>query len=385
MSTVLFPGAKLPTGSRAGSLSMQDLRTPVLLWAGIGLAFLCLAFYVWGSWILSDVFRPVPVGPDPIPTNVLMVLRATEFIAFGIGMSMVFKFVILPLIREREIGFDGLLLINFLLIWWTDPIDNYFTYSFMYNGYAINMGGWANFIPGWGYPNHENLPEPLLMMCGFYLGFWILNVLFGCWALNALQRRWPRMSLAWRIAALFVALAVLDLVIENLIMRTGIAAYPGTVRSWTIFAGEVYQWPLYEAGIIAFVNLGFISLRYFKDDKGRTFVERGIERLQLSKGKKSLVTFLAIAGFVQPFFLFGYFVPYNLFAARSDTFPAYPSYMRNMICGEGTNLACPSYEWVPIPQRGAKWFVGPEDPRLPTSVRDAQGISKLAKDPYAWD
>ena len=88
--------------------------------------------------------------------------------------------------------------------------------------------------------------------------------------------------------------------------------------------------------IIAFVNTGFVCLRYFRDDKGQTFVEKGIDNLGYSAGRKKLVTFLALAGLIQPWFLIAYYLPYTLFVIHSDTFPAYPSYMRAEMCGEGT-------------------------------------------------
>lgn len=382
MNTLNTTNAK---AGRPGIAAMTRNSTPVMYWAALGAMFLCLAFYVWGSWILSDDFRPVPVGNDPIPLNVKIAVRAIEALAAAVALGMLWKCVFGPWIRNRELSFDGMLVLNLLLMWWADPIDNYVTVSFLYNGYTINMGSWASFIPGWGSPNPQNFAEPLLMMGGFYIGYWMLNVFLGCWLLGLLQRRLPNLAMGWRILLMFIPLAIIDLVVENLIMRSGAAAYPGVVRSFSLYPGEVYQWPLYEAAIVAFVSTGFTCLRYFKDDKGQTFVEKGVERLKISKGRKKLVTFLAIAGFVQPFFLIGYFLPYNLFAMRSDTAPAYPSYMRNLMCGEGSQYACPSYDWVPIPQRGSRIFVTPDDPRLPQEVRDAQGIKASGKDPYATE
>jgi Spirocyclase AveC-like len=373
----------VPSSVRSSNQLQVMRSTPAVYWAALGAAFLCLAAYVWGSWILSPDFRPSPVGLDPLPHNVWLSIRIVETIASLTIIGMLGIFVIRPLMKTGEIALDGMLVINFLLMWWTDPIDNYINFSFMYNGYAVNMGGWANHIPGWSYPNHQNLPEPLLLMGGFYIGFSMINALLGCWVLRKTTELWPTMKMGWRITILFAAFAVIDTIVENAIMRTGIAAYPGVVRSVTLFPGEVYQWPLYEAGIIAFVNTGFTSLRYFKDDRGQTFVEKGIDNLRLSGGRRKALTFFALAGFIQPFFLIGYYLPYNLFVVHADTFPAYPSYMRSMICGEGTQYACPSDGWVPIPHRESKLFVAPDDPRLPQEVRDAQGITASGRDPYA--
>jgi hypothetical protein len=370
------------TSPHAGKLSraIGGASTPILAWAAMGSVFLALGAYVILSWIFSPWFRPVPVGADPLPHTVWLGVRGAEAVALTAALICAWRLIVKPLIRTRDLPLDGLLALNFLMLWWQDPIDNYVNFSFMYNGYALNMGSWANFIPGFGYPNHENFAEPLLLMGGFYLTFSLVNAIFGCWILRAMHQRWPRLGLGWRIGAVFLAMATVDLIVEVSILRAGMAAYPGVIRAWTIFPGQVYQWPLYEAGIIGFVNTGWTCLRYFKDDKGRVFVERGAERLQLTKPKQRVLTFLAIAGFAQPFFLIAYFLPYNLFAIHADTFPAYPSYLRTGICGAGTSYACPSREWVPIPQRGGALFIAPDDPRLPASIRAAQGIN--GADPY---
>lgn len=353
---------------------------PVVAWAALGGVFLLLAAYIVISWIISPEFRPVPVGTDPLPLRVLIGVRATEAAAVIVSAVMVWKLIVRPLVKTRDVSLDGLLALNFLCLWWADPIDNYVNFSFMYNGYALNMGSWANFIPGFGYPNHHNFPEPLLMMGGFYLTFSLLNAMAGCAILRFLQNRRPELGLAWRIFAVFLVMSIIDLLVEVAILRVGMSAYPGVVRSLSLFPGQVYQWPLYEAPIIGVLNTGWVCLRYFKDDKGRLFVERGIDRLKLPKPRQRALTFLAIAGFAQPFFLIAYFLPYNLFAIQSDTFPAYPSYMRTEICGDGTDYACPSRGWVPIPQRGGKLFIAPDDPRLPADVKAAQGIH--GTDPY---
>lgn len=362
-----------------GTEKIAALRgAPVVFWAAIGASFLALVAYIFGSWMLSPDFRPVPVGPDPLPHYVWLATRITEVVAAIAIVVLLSIYIFRPLIKTGKIGLDGMLVINFFLLWWTDPIDNYINFSFMYNGYTLNMGSWANYIPGWSYPNHENFPEPLLIMGGFYPIMFMLYTLAGCW----LMRKTEGMRLSSRLFLLFFMMAMLDLIQENLFMRTGVFAYPGVIRSMSIFPGTVYQWPLYEAAIFGIVYAGFTCLRYFKDDKGQTFVEKGVEKLRLSPGRKQLVSFLAIAGFLQPFFLIGYYLPYNAFVIHADTFPAYPSYLRTGICGEGTKYACPSKEWVPIPTRDSKLFIGPDDPRLPKDVRDAQGISASGKDPY---
>ena len=152
--------ASSPSRSSGQFAAMRS--TPVTYWAMLGATFLCLAAYVWGSWMLSPDFRPSPVGPDPLPHNVWLAIKIVEGVASCAIVGMLGFFVVRPLMKTGSVSLDGMLVLNFLLMWWTDPIDNYINFSFMYNAYAVNMGGWANYIPGWSYPNHQNLPEPLL-------------------------------------------------------------------------------------------------------------------------------------------------------------------------------------------------------------------------------
>ena len=84
------------------------------------------------------------------------------------------------------------------------------------------------------------------------------------------------------------------------------------------------------------------------------------------------LTFLAVTGLVHTWFIVGYFVPYNFFALKADTFPPMPSFLRAGICGQGTDYACPSGA-VPIPH-GRSLHVAPDDPRLPADVRAHQGL-----------
>src|SRR5882672_11968892 len=103
---------------------------PVVAWAALGGVFLLLAAYVVISWIISPEFRPVPVGTDPLPLRVLIGVRATEAAAVIVSAVMVWKLIVRPLVKTRDVSLDGLLALNFLCLWWADPIDNYVNFSF---------------------------------------------------------------------------------------------------------------------------------------------------------------------------------------------------------------------------------------------------------------
>ena len=72
-----------------------------------------------------------------------------------------------------------------------------------------------------------------------------------------------------------------DFVIEGLfLMPMGLFTYPGAIQALSVNAGTYYQWPLYEGLMWGGVQAGLCCMRYFTDDRGRTFVERGLDRVR---------------------------------------------------------------------------------------------------------
>ena len=353
-------------------LATEPRSAWIKLWAAAGAVSVSVIGFGWAGWITGSDFTSSPKGTDPISDTKLFVLHCFEGAVFAAGLLMVWRYLIRPWRREGAIGFDGMLLTAMFLAYFYDPLDNYFNYTFSYNAHFFNFASWTRYIPGWEAPNQQYLPEPFLVMGGFYVIFMFGSSVFGCWTLRKLKARFPAMTTLGLFTALFGIVAVLDVVIENVFMRTQFAAYPGVVENLSIFAGQYYQFPLYEPFLIAGFSMGLTALRWFRDDKGRSMAERGVEELRLSPRGRKAVTFLAITGFAHVWFIVGYFVPYNFFALKADTFPALPSFLRANICGDGTDYACPS-EYVPLPRRSSL-HITPDDPRLPEYVRERQGL-----------
>ena len=133
-------------------------------------------------------------------------------------------------------------------------------------------------------------------------------------------------------------------------MPMGLFTYPGAIQSCRSIAGTYYQWPIYEGLMWGGVQAGSVRLRYFTDDRGRTFVERGLERVQGGFVKQQFTRFLAI------------FAACSCSSSCSTTFPpsgsaCTPSPGRRTsrsarismgICGEGTDVPVPDPA-LPIP------------------------------------
>ena len=152
---------------RAGSLGnqVQSPVKPVRVWAFIGGAILAFQLYVWISWIAGPNFERVPTGPSDPPLYMKAILMTwTGVIVVGLPASL-YYFIIRPWRRERRITLDGMLLVACGLLFFQDPLLNYFNTWCTYNTWMWNRGSWVQDVPGWvsfGEPG-RTMAEPLLM------------------------------------------------------------------------------------------------------------------------------------------------------------------------------------------------------------------------------
>ena len=370
MSDELRPRDGVPAPARAANPSKI-----VLLWATIGVVLMGIGLQAQIRWIASDEFHPTDPGNDPFTGSPLYAIRTLEVVSLLIGAYMLWRFLLRPLIRDRTFTFDGMLLVSGFFLWWIDALGNYFIPTTSYNAHLWNYGSWTCFVPGWQNPTAPcRFPEPIAFDGGAYI-WWILgSILAGCWLLRRMSAKWPNMSMLTMLSAIWVTFFFLDIVVEFIFIRIfQLWVYPGAPHALTLFAGNWYQLPLQEPIAVATFSTPFVALRYFRDDRGRSFAERGIDSLRVSQRAKKFITFFAISGVLQGCLLFGYYVPFTFFGLHADTAPALPSYFRaGYGCGVGTDYACPSNGDVPIPA-GPSLHIRPDDPRLPQSVRDQQG------------
>lgn len=353
-----------PVDVRAGaapSLEGKQSR-PILWWAALGIFFAGLAIYIWTRWIASDDFRHIERGPDALPTatGVWVVL----FQVLSITLALVFVvWVVRQSIRERRLSFDAMLVIAWAALYWQDPLINYFRQQFFYNSELINFGSWVNFIPGWVSPNGSNLPEPLLFVGVIYLWLGPLSALMAFGIMRVVKRRRPETSVFGLLLAAWVVLFFWDVLAEVIFIRTELYAYSGAIHGLSIFGGERWQFPLYESFFWPMVWVAMGAIRFFRDDKGRTFLDRGIDRVKASTKQRTALRQFAIIGFANLVMLI-YTIPIWYASIHAGRTPdGYPSYLTNEMCGEGTEYACTAPEYpIPLPQSG---HVGPDGEYVP--------------------
>jgi hypothetical protein len=168
-----------------------------------------------------------------------------------------------------------------------------------------------------------------------------------CAFLRVVHRRWPLLSKAQLVASAIGAAFVIDLLLELAFIRTGMYAYGGAVQRLSIFGGTRYQFPVYEA-VFWMPVWGILgSLRYFRDDRGRSMLERKADSLKGSERKKNVVRVLAFCGLINTL-LFAYNLSFTAMGVWGGPVPELPSWLRNNMCGAGTAYDCPA-PGLPIP------------------------------------
>ena len=208
--------------SGGAELQAQDQSKikPVQIWAAIGGALLVLYLYVWIRWITGPYFEPVPTGPNDPPMYMKVPLIANAVMAW-VGLPFaVWWFIIRPWRRERRITLDGMLMVSMGLIFFQDPLLNYFNTWCTYNTWMPNRGSWSSNIPGWvspEMPGHQ-VVEPLLTnVPGYSYRKFTDGRIVGCWVMRKAKARWPHLSNMRLIGVTFAFNFLLDFVMEGLI------------------------------------------------------------------------------------------------------------------------------------------------------------------------
>ena len=278
-----------------------------------------------------------------MPELTKWVIHITQVISPLVCAFIIGRFLLWPLLRERKFGLDGMLVVAYFTLWFQDPMGNLVSTQLYYSAYWINMGSWTlGSFPGWISPAGNHLPEPILVMGFGYLWLGFLTGLAACALMTRLRNRFPRMSgVELTLAALALAI-VLDVSAEVALAAAGTFAWPGAIEGLSLFHGEPYQFPMYEGVLFGAVIASGGVLRFFRDDRGLTFVERGAERLRYAQPVVTGVRFLAVYGFMHLFMATVYSVPMVFFGMHSDPFLRYPSHLENGMCVVGPQLdQCP--------------------------------------------
>lgn len=318
--------------------------TVAKLWIANGLFWLALIAGVWTAWLISGDFTVNSIGRGEEPGWYVIVVRAVE-IGLGVIFSgwLLWHFVIGPKLRTGSFTFDGLFFLACWLMFFQEPWMNWINLQFLYATTFVNFGSWLDQIPGWSLPNGELIPVPLVYGMAY---LWMVG--FGAWLgsryMSRQRRRDPGRSNGRVVAQTFAVMVLVDLVLEGIMVHTQLINYPRTLPSVTLWAGTDHQFPLYESLIWPSTFILLSSLHFFRDDQGRSFVERGIDRLRIgSGGLRTFFRFAAIAGFCQIAIFVTFNLPYQVIGLHAEAVP--DDYLERPwrmggVCGPGTAYDC---------------------------------------------
>lgn len=280
---------------------------PVKAWAVAGGIMLAFQLFVWTRWILGPNFERVPSGPSKPPHWMKVVLNTWQAVGIPVLLLLFYWFLIRPWRRERRVTTDGLLCAAFLLLSFQDPLSSYFGHWFTYNSYLFNRGSWVSDVPGWlsyGEPG-KMLVEPILFAPIAYVYFCLGLTMLGCGLMRRVKARWPEVGTFRLVGACFALMVLASFVIEGLLwMPLGFYTYAGGIAS--IFPEHYYKYPIHEGMFLGAALTGLTCLRYFRNDKGQTIAERGLDSVRATSRQAVALRFLALLGAVHAIFFVGY-------------------------------------------------------------------------------
>lgn len=329
-------------GADTAVLGARRRWQPVHAWAALGASFLALEVWVLARWVQSGDVAATGTGDDPVPAYMRVIIHGAEvgsvlaFIVFG------WCLLVRPWQRERRITLDGLFCLVFASLFWQDTLSNYLRPWFTYNAEFINLGNWDSHVPGWASDHGSLLAAPLFIHLAYVWGIFGAVVL-GCGVMRRAVARWPGLPKPALVGVAFGWFVLVEGVAELSMLLSGVASYPGSIAELTLFHGHYYQFPIYEWFLFAGVWTSWACLRFFRDDRGRTWPERGIDAVRLSPSRTSGLRFLALAGAANALFLVAYSIPNALFGLAADPWPddvlnrSYFSYL----CQEEGEYPCP--------------------------------------------
>ena len=324
---------------------------PTLIWAGVGAVFIAFELFVIGRWLTGPHFGRPPVDTGSVPDLTRNVIQITQIISPVVTIVIVIRFLILPWITNRRITFDGMLLIAWFGLWFQDPMGNLLTTQLYYSSAWYSLGSWTlGSTPGWISPAGNHLPEPILVMGFGYLWLGVSSSVFASWAMRTCRQRFPRTSALELVLLALVICVTLDVLAEVALAWAGTFAWPAAIDGLTLFYGRPYQFPMYEGVLFGGVFAAAATLRFYRDDRGNSWAERGIDRIAVPTRVKGGIRFLSVYGFMHLFMAVAYAIPMMLFATQADNYLRYPSHLENGMCASGPESnQCPG-PGIPMPR-----------------------------------
>jgi hypothetical protein len=358
MTDLLAPGtADASVGARVRPPVARRRTPPVAVWAVIGVAQVALAVYCVVSWAASGRMARTHPGADGLSTSATVTMWIMQFLGPTVAVGCVWFCIARPWRRERRMTGDGMLLVAcFAMAIPHDFLINFSSPSYTYNSHYFNAGSWLGEVPGVVPANANRMPEALAFVVPAYAWGVFLAVVGGCYVMKAISRRWPTMPYLGILGITLVFFMALDFVVEaGVLIPFDVEAYTGSIHGLTLWSGTSNQFPVYEMLYWGLFWTTCTALRFSRDDRGLTFVERGALDQRWSARRATVTRQLALIGAGSAALTVMFNVPWAITASHNNQFPQHlPSYFLNDICSP--DAAAATAEVPPCPNKAASVY-----------------------------
>jgi len=296
--------------------------TPARWLAFFGCLVALYELITWGRWLAA--------GPVQI-TQYRDTAQAAWTVAkfYELAILLVSIGLAIKLVRDcRRAGrltFDAQLLLGGVAALFWDPFGNFVQPAFFYNSDWLNLNTWTGSAPGVINPDASRMPEPVFIMLVYPFGLLAFAMITNA-IMRAIQRARPSWSSVRILVLGAVAAAVCGMGLEAPMFLLHLWALPGAPRTLALF-GNGQRYPAVEYLTTGMVFAGWAAVRYFKDDAGLTFTERGVGRF----GR-----LFAIVGWCSSLLIVLQLIV-TFFAFHAAPYPAsYPRDLVNGLCNVGS-------------------------------------------------
>jgi hypothetical protein len=321
----------MPSTHLSMARTTPSMRAPrpfngVYALASVGVLIVSYELWAWGAWLVAGP-HPVTRYRDPNSPS-LWVARGYE-VVMVITAVAVMGTVVRDCLRRRAFTTDASIIVaGFFMLFW-DPMVNWMQPNFFYSSQWINVNTWTGYAPWVVNPTASQMPQPIVFIGLIYpFGLLAFSMLLNK-GMSAARRRWPEITNARLIAGTFVGGLSLCLLLEAPIFLMNLWGLPGAPDELALFDNDHrFAWAEYVTTTIVFTTLGCV--RFFRNDKGQTIAERGLDNL--SPGARALVATLATTTLfaIAIWVLLLIQIPAGLHAAPYPQ--GYPKHMINDLC-----------------------------------------------------
>jgi hypothetical protein len=266
-------------------------------------------------------FQRVPVGADQPPEWMRVALTTMQVAGALAAVAMVWLLLLRPLIRERRLTLNGMLVIAAVLAAPWDGLSSYDQHWVNWNSYLANRGSPLSAVPGVNSPHGPGYGQvlPFFNVAAYVIALPLFGA-FGSWVMRRAKRRFPRLTAAGLLGVCLLAIMVVETASEMVLAPSGVYTLAGS--QWPIFFADHY----YRLTVPQMVHIAMLftlpaALTYFGGPTGETVVEEGAQSIRGPR-RRAVTRVAAVVGAVHLGILLTYHLPMMFYGSHADEYPA---------------------------------------------------------------